>query len=312
VAHLAVRRPLRESDLSDEPGLDPVGPLVGAGTGPERAGGSCQRSEECGHARKLGLAEAGSCVAHVLELPVHEQAEEQGAEVLARLPGIGPSTHHALLALLDLELAPLGAALAGVVARLERLDDESLPAFGDRPPVERSAVGGDELAQANHGGADVGEDPFQARPPRDEREVAEVLRSITDHVERDERDAVTIGGGGQRIAAMDPRLEILEARRPPRGVERHDLSIQDDRRPEPPRQVAEGPHHLGKLGGLVVPEPGPDPDAGAGTRLHGDQGADAVVLLLEDQVFAAKQSIADGSTRERGEHRAELLTNGCR
>src|SRR2546425_11742513 len=147
---LAVRGPLGELDLRDQLGADPVRALIGFDPFAERRLFDLEWLEQLHHPRELFLIEAGAGMSRVDEaLAVWiVDAEQQCPEVRARLSRFGPAADDELLLVDDLELAPVGRALAGLVLRVGVLRDEAFPAVLERLLIESASV-------AAHGRADA-------------------------------------------------------------------------------------------------------------------------------------------------------------
>ena len=187
-----------------------------------------------------------------------------------------------------------------------------------RALVERAAVAGDLLAEPQR----VRELPARclssALAPRGQRQAAHVLGAVAQQVEGDERRRLRAVERVDVVVALDvdAPLQPLEPGRPAARVERDDLAVEEQRRPQRARQRLERPDDGGELRGLLVAEPGPEPDVGP--RLAGrdmDQRPDAVVLRLEDQRLAgraaARASVASigrtvGGILAPGGHRSIL------
>src|SRR5262249_31829568 len=200
VSHLAVCRPLGERDLDHDLRTRPVRSLVRSGPRRERTRGRLQRTQDCGHAGELALAEPGTRVADVDERPALPDAQEEGAEVGPAAAALRPSAHHTFLAARDLDLAPRAAAAPRVVGRVELLGDETLPAPRDDLTVQRAPVARMEGRETQPWGARVAEDALQPGAPRGERQRADVLLAVAQDVERDE------GHGLGAFAATDVAL----------------------------------------------------------------------------------------------------------
>ena len=107
MAQQAIAGPLRESHLRDEIGLHPVRPLQRLEPVRERAFRHVPRSKEPGQPIQLRLVEAGADRSRPSQRSVIVVvADEQRAEVLPRLPRLGPAADDELLLLDEFELAP--------------------------------------------------------------------------------------------------------------------------------------------------------------------------------------------------------------
>src|SRR6185436_8797514 len=114
--------------------------------------------------------------------------------------------------------------------------------------------------------------------PFDERLAAKIGRAGLKDVERDERCPRAAAAGVARAAfEVDPALEILKTRRRALRVERHDLTVEDDRLFQPLRPRPERLRDFRKLIGFLVAQPRPEMDAAAAWRDLGNR-PDAVVL----------------------------------
>src|SRR2546426_7017485 len=105
MAELAVRRPLAEADLRDEPRLDPMDALPRKAELPrDRRRGALQRPE-LGHQHvEIALLVAGADLAGVAELPAFVVGHEQRTESCPAPARIGPADDHHLLVAHALEL----------------------------------------------------------------------------------------------------------------------------------------------------------------------------------------------------------------
>ena len=110
-----------------------------------------------------------------------------------------------------------------------------------------------------------------------------------------------------RPLEVDAALEPLEAGRTARLVERHDLTVEQDRGFQRAGQRRERVDDRRKLAGLVVAEARPDPDVG--TWLTGrdvNQPADAVVFRLVEQAGLHQGRVSQG--RQHRSHRRRVIT----
>ncbi len=154
---LVVIGPLREAYLRHELGPHPVWTFVRRQARRERRLGDLARLQQAPYSRELRAVEACSRVTDINQSAVGGRrstvtfvhAQQQRAEVLARLPRFGPSADHELLFAKNLELVPRRAALAGLVDRLRLLGDQALPLFGLRARLERAAVADGLFAQTD-------------------------------------------------------------------------------------------------------------------------------------------------------------------
>src|SRR5262245_48737640 len=148
MAQLAIGRPLGEPDLRDQIGPDPVRRLVGLDRLRERRGFRRARLQQLRDPGELSLVEAGTGVADVPQPGAVVQAEQQGAELLARLPRLGPSADDEFLLLEQLDLPPRRRSPPRLVGGARLLRDEAFPAFLFRAGVQRARVARDLLAEA--------------------------------------------------------------------------------------------------------------------------------------------------------------------
>src|SRR6185437_482687 len=88
----------------------------------------------------------GAGVPDVLELIAVVDAEQQRAEVLARLARRRPAANHELLLVDDLDFAPCRRAPARLIGRGSVLRDETFPVLGQRALVQLASVLCDLLA----------------------------------------------------------------------------------------------------------------------------------------------------------------------
>src|SRR5690242_2110960 len=112
MAQLAVRRPFREFDLSDQLRPDPVRSLVRLRLRRKRTLRRFKRPEALHHALELAVVEAGAGVAGVDERVAFIHAQQEGAEVFAGVARLGPAADDELLLVDDLQLPPVGRSLA--------------------------------------------------------------------------------------------------------------------------------------------------------------------------------------------------------
>src|SRR5262249_51544267 len=119
--------------------------------------------EELPDARQLLLIESGARVSDVLQRASLVDAEEQRAEVLARLSRLGPAADDELLLPHELQLAPRRAPSSALIRRARLLDDEALPAFRQRALVKRMPVAGGLLAETKNRGDGMRDTFLEAR-----------------------------------------------------------------------------------------------------------------------------------------------------
>ncbi len=302
LAQQAIARPLGEPDLHYELGLHPVGPLGRFERVGKRARARRVPVQPRGHAVEFLLVESRADAPGPAELAALVVADEQRAEVVATVPRIGPSADDELLLFEELELAPRRAALAAVIHGVAVLDDEAFPAFLARPGQQRTAVVGGDFAQAHSAllGARRLDAGLERQAPFGQRPAAQVVGAVAKQVEHHERRrllprrAFDVGGGGQVNAALD----VLEAQRRRRPVGRDDLSIEQDRRLEPARDLQQDPGDLRKLRRLVVAVARVERHPRVPPRLDVGQCPQPVVLGLVDQ-----PPLNDGRRGHRRQHR---------
>ncbi len=140
--------PAGELHLGDQVGTHPVRALVGGRDRGEGALVDLALGEHLPDALQIRLGEAAADVAGVAQARRLAHAEQQRAQLRARAARLGPAADDHLLALDQLDLAPLGRALARAIARRAVLGDQPLPAVGQRLLVERGAVADRDLAEA--------------------------------------------------------------------------------------------------------------------------------------------------------------------
>src|SRR4029434_2612589 len=126
-------------------------------------------------ARQLLLVEAGAGVAHIHERAARLRAvrgrgsivdaEQERAEVRPRMPRLGPSTDDELLFANDLQLPPVGRALAGLVQRRAVLRDQAFPTMLQRLAVQRAGVAADLPAQSQRRVGRAREQPLERGAP---------------------------------------------------------------------------------------------------------------------------------------------------
>src|SRR5262249_11736139 len=150
----------------------------------------------------------------------------------------GPAGDDELLLVLQLELAPCGAATPGFIERAGFFRDQSFPAFFLRARVQLARVARDLLADPNHSGWRSAEAPdrlLEAAAALRQRQPRQILLAVLQDVERDE-DRGLRGFGALhvlRAAQVHPSLQPLESRRPAAFIERDDLTVEDQRPIQP-------------------------------------------------------------------------------
>ena len=141
------------------------------------------------------------------------------------------------------------------------------------------------------------DDALERGAALDERAVPQVRASLSQEVEDDERDRRLLDVAAVRVGEVDPSLQLLEPGGRAVGVDRDNLAVEDDGLLEAAGPAGEGARDFGKLAGLVVAEPRPEPHV-VRRRDLGD-GADAVVLRLVDE-----PGIFERRVGKRRQHRA--------
>src|SRR5439155_25844817 len=118
-------------------------------------------------------------------------------EVRPRLPRLGPAADDEFLLVDDLDLVPVGRALAGLVRRGCMLGDQALPAVPQRLLIERAAVAAHRRAEADgRRRLFLGEQSLERRAALHERAIAQVSFVLAEKVEGDERHRGAGGAGG--------------------------------------------------------------------------------------------------------------------
>ena len=252
-----VSRPLGEPDLRHQLRLRPVRPLVRLRLHPEGRRQGLERTQPLHDPRQFLLVEAGAGVARIFERAVLVHAEQKGAEIRAHVPRLGPAADDEFLLADDLQLAPVGRPFAGLVRRVGPLGNQSFPAAIDRLLVQRLPVAARHRADAQLARRPPGQDPFQRRPPLDQRAIAEIGVAVAQQIERNVSHGRRRRSGGSRRSAgeMDASLQLLESRRLAARIERHDFAVDDDRRLERARPLAEGGDDFRELCRLFVAQP---------------------------------------------------------
>src|SRR5262249_28365070 len=143
MAQLAVVGPFRELDLCDEIRFYPVRRLVRLDGARERRLLRLALLQQRRNPLELLLIESGAGVADVDEFAVLVDAEQQRAEVRARLPRLGPAPDNELLFVKQLDLAPRRTAPPRLVERGGFLRDEAFPSLFLRARVQRTRVADD-------------------------------------------------------------------------------------------------------------------------------------------------------------------------
>src|SRR6267378_3953564 len=196
--------------------------LIGFDPFAERRLVDLERLQQLHDARELFLVEPGAGMSRVDEaLPVWiVDAEQQRAEVRARLPRLGPAADDELLLVDDLELAPVGRALAGLVLRVGVLRDEAFPPALERLLVKRASVAAHGRADAQQWRSRLAEHALEHLAALGQRTVAKIGAAVAEDVERDEGDGGARGAGragwagwGGSFAEMNASLQLLESAR---------------------------------------------------------------------------------------------------
>ncbi len=185
MAQAAVGRPLGEPDLRHERRLHPVRLLVRSRRVAERSRPGLDGFQQLDELRELAVVEARTHPPRVQEIAVVVDAQDERAEIHPRLARLGPARDDELLFGQDLDLAPVGCALAGMVERRRLLRDQAFPAAGDRALVHLPAVAEHDLADADDGRRCAGQEPFERLPALGERTAAEVSGAVAQDVEAD-------------------------------------------------------------------------------------------------------------------------------
>ncbi len=309
MAELVVVGPLGELHLRDELRLHPVRRLVrGRRRHIERTRRRLQPRQLGHHARQLRVIEPAADVRDVDELLALVDAEQQRAESAARAARLGPSADDELLLADELQLRPIGRALARDVFGRRALGDQAFPAFGNRSTVELAPVAGHLLGDAQKRRAGIAEDAFERGAPRDQRHAAQVVRAVGNDVERDERRGRVVGLVHR--LHVDAALEVLEADRPLPLVERDNLAVEDDALLDLQRKAGERLRDGGELRGLVVAEARKKTDLRHGpARADVRDRPDAVVLGFVDEVRLDERNFG-GRRQHRRDGRLPLAPDG--
>ena len=254
-AHLLVSCPLRKLHLGHELGTNPVRPLVRRWARAERTRRRLERLHPTRQARQLRVREPGARMTDVFETTILPHAEQQRAEEPARAAGLGIAADHAVLPADELQLGPRGIPASARIRCVEPFRDQALPAPRERLAMECAAVSGYEGAEPERLRAGVAVDALEPGATRGERQPAQVLAGIAQHVEDDQRDALLARRGDvARPRKMHSPLKILKAGRLATLVERDDLTVEQHRRFQAPRERNQCVDDVRELRGLVVPE----------------------------------------------------------
>src|SRR5947209_19253552 len=182
MAELAVTGLLHESDLGDEPRLEP-GRVTHARRVDERRRRATKRRKALREIGQRLAGEAGAHLARVAQPAVVEGADQQRAEVRARALWRRVAADHELLLRADLHLAPCRGALAGLVRRRLVLGHDALePALARRlerlEPVAGQAPGEAQWTGGPHFLLEDG-------PALRERQPPQIAAARVEHVEDD-------------------------------------------------------------------------------------------------------------------------------
>ena len=227
--------------------------------------------------------------------------EQQRAEVLARLPRLGPAADDELL-LLQLDLPPRGRAASRLVRRRGVLDDEPFPSFFHRPRMHRRRVVRHLLADADRVLVRLdAEGRSKSASSRARRSVSgrRVRSSLPSRRMSKAMNTAGCASSALEIARPDQvhaPLQALEAGRPAVFVERDDLAVEHERPVDAVARRFERRDDRGKLDGLLVAVARPDVDP---RRLRPASTSTSArmpsVLRLVDQGAAASAARRPGS-----------------
>ncbi len=149
---------------------------------------------------------------------------------------------------------------------------------------------------------------FQPRAPFGQRQTSNVVVTITQEIEGDERnrlrlvDLLDLTRGGQVNASLEP----LKTRRTSLLVERDDLRINEQRGVDCGTKLLQRTHNGGELRCLFIAESGPEPNAVAaplGRHIH--QGPDAVVFWLVHEAAPGLRRVGQG--RQHGPYGSRVF-----
>src|SRR5262252_6010701 len=144
------------------------------------------------------------------ERAVLVHAEQQGAEILARFPRLGPAANDKFLFVDDFEFAPVWRALPGDVSRCRQLRDEPLPAVRECAVVQRPPISFGDLAQPEDRRSRTSEHLLESLAAFNERPAAEVDGTSLQEVECDECHT-SVRLSSVSVCEVDAALKILEA-----------------------------------------------------------------------------------------------------
>ena len=156
------------------------------------------------HARKTAASVAGVDEISIVVII----AQQDGAEMLARVAGLGVTAHHELLALLDLELEPGTRPLPGLVNGVLSLRDHAFPAVGASLLEERCRIAGERVADAQHVRHRGVQQLEQMRSPHVLRLIDQRLITIEKNVESHigDRCITASRGDGRAVGRMHSSL----------------------------------------------------------------------------------------------------------
>src|SRR5206468_3789966 len=142
-------------------------------------------------------------------------AEQQRAEVRARLTRLGPAGDHELLLVDDLDFPPVGRALAGLVQRVGVLGDQAFPAPLERFLVKRAAVAADLAADAEDRRRRAAEDALQRGATLVQRAIAIVGGALAQDIEHDQPDRRACTGVGSLFHGREMATPVRNTLPPP-------------------------------------------------------------------------------------------------
>jgi hypothetical protein len=193
----------------------------------ERRGCPPERSELPPEPLDLRGVEAGADFRDVDEPRAVVEAEVKRAEARAGPLRVGEPAHHELLPAVTLDLEPCVRAARHVRARAALGHDTLEPRLCGGLEERSAARAVHVLAEA--GDSAPGEHELQARLPRLERQVSEIVALEREAIEEHGPDGDRRHCAGDVVGAGEahPRLQPLEARHAA-WAERHDLAVQQE------------------------------------------------------------------------------------
>jgi hypothetical protein len=215
VPQSTVVAPLGERDLGDELGLDPVRALgLEAAWGiHERGLILLERQQKLVELREGLIVETGADLSGIAQLAVLIDAEQQGAESLARALRIGEAADHHLLPARAFRLDPVARPEPVAIGRLGAFRDHAFePQLAGLPEVVVAVS--QKLRPDANGTHTVADHRTQHRFAVGQRGTAQVVAVEVENVEREERQ--------RRLRAAERVLQRLEAGAP-RCVQHDDL-----------------------------------------------------------------------------------------